>query len=76
MYTIIGRSECKWCDKTVDLLETLGEEYKYIKIEDNKWLISLMAKAGFTTVPLIFSPSNRCVGGFLDLEELIFNGPL
>jgi glutaredoxin len=76
MYTIIGRPNCKYCNKAKDLLSSRGEEYKYVDLDTNRWLVNLMANSGFTTVPLIFDKGNRPIGGYTALEELFKEGPL
>jgi glutaredoxin len=76
MYTIIGRPNCKWCDKAKDLLSSKKEEYRCVDLDTNRWLVNLMANSGFVTVPLIFDKSNRPVGGYTALEELFKEGPL
>lgn len=70
MYTVIGRDDCIWCDKAVNLLEEKDLEYTYVLVEFNKWLITLMRDAGYTTVPLIFGPDTKVIGGYTELKEI------
>jgi len=70
-YVIIGRDDCPWCDKAGDLLDEKVLDYEYIAIEYNKWLVALMKEAGYTTVPLIFGPDNKVIGGYTELEALL-----
>lgn len=76
MYTILGRPNCKWCDKAKDLLFSKGEEYRYVDVTSDVWVVSLMVKAGYTTVPLIFNKGSKPIGGYTELEELFKEGPL
>jgi len=70
-YTVIGRDDCIWCDKAVNLLEEKDLEYSYVLVEFNKWLITLMRAAGYTTVPLIFGPDTKVIGGYTELKEIL-----
>lgn len=70
-YVIIGRDDCPWCDKATDLLDEKDLDYNYLAIEYDKWLVTLMKKAGYTTVPLIFGPDNKVIGGYTELEALL-----
>jgi glutaredoxin len=70
MYAIIGRDDCIWCDRAKGLLEEKGLEYTYVLVEYNRWLVTLMQAAGYKTVPLIFSPDNKVIGGYTELEEI------
>lgn len=76
MYTILGRPNCKWCDKAKELLSSKGEEYKYIDVTSEVWVVSLMMRGGFTTVPLIFNKGSKPIGGYTDLETLFKEGPV
>lgn len=70
-YVIIGRDDCPWCDKAVDLFDEKGLEYYHVLLEYNKWVGTLMYQAGYHTVPLIFGPDNRVIGGYTELEALL-----
>lgn len=76
MFTIIGRPNCKWCDKAEKFLALKGEAYNYIDVEQNIWVAQLMKRAGFTTVPLIFTKGGNPIGGYTALEELFKEGPV
>ena len=76
MYTIIGRTDCKWCEKALELLREKNLSACYHTVEENKWIVTLMLLAGYSTVPLIFGPDNRVIGGYTALEALFKEGPL
>lgn len=71
MYTIIGRKDCIWCEKAVDLLEARFKPYEYFSLDHCKWLKPLMVESGYTTVPLIFR-ENAVIGGYRELEEVFY----
>lgn len=70
-YAVVGRDDCYWCDKTINLLNEKGLEYFYVLLDYNKWVLTLMKEAGYTTVPLIFGPDNKVIGGYTELEALL-----
>jgi glutaredoxin len=76
VFTIIGRPNCKWCDKAKELLLSKSEDFIYVDLGQNIWVAQLMKRAGFTTVPLIFSKSGNLIGGYIALEELFKEGPV
>jgi glutaredoxin len=70
-YTVIGRDNCLWCVKAAELLEDKSLNWSYYNLDLDKWLVTLMVKAGYTTVPLIFGPDNKVIGGYTELEALL-----
>lgn len=70
-YTVIGQDGCPWCVKATDLLEDKGLNWIYYNLDLEKWLVTLMKEAGYTTVPLIFGPDNKVIGGYTELEALL-----
>jgi glutaredoxin len=75
MYTIIGKANCVWCDKAASLLgDETAPKYFYFDLDSKyyKWLKTLMVKAGYTTVPLIFE-EGLLIGGYAELEMHIKN---
>ena len=73
MYTIITRSDCKYCDKAKAMLELDKIRYVTYNIEElsNRWLLSLMKEAKIMTVPQIFANDGGLIGGFRELEEFM-----
>lgn len=74
IYTVIGRENCSFCDKATDLIEASGNRYSYYGIDSDPWTKTLMLKAGYTTVPIIFDAEGKEVGGYTDLKELLDDG--
>lgn len=70
-YTVIVQDDCPWCVKATDLLESKGLDCFYYNLDLEKWLAILVKKAGFTTVPIIFSPDNKVIGGYTELKEFL-----
>lgn len=70
MYTIISRSQCNFCDRAKEVLIQQGLPYKEFKVDDlsNKWLLTLIKQAGYTTVPQIFGMDGKHIGGYTELE--------
>jgi glutaredoxin 1/glutaredoxin 3 len=70
MYTIISRSQCNFCDRAKTVLIQQGLPYKEFKVDDlsNKWLLTLIKQAGYTTVPQIFGMDGKHIGGYTELE--------
>lgn len=74
IYTVIGRENCSFCDKAADLIESTGNRYSYYGIDSDPWTKTLMLKAGYKTVPIIFDAEGKEVGGYTDLKELLDAG--
>lgn len=70
-YTVIGQDGCPWCVKATDFLEDKGLNWIYYNLDLEKWLVTLIKEAGYTTVPLIFGPDNKVIGGYTELEALL-----
>jgi len=71
MWTIITRSQCNFCDSAKALLNGRGESYTPYSVDSssNKWVLTLVKQAGYTTVPQIFKPDGTHVGGYRELKE-------
>ena len=71
MYTILTRSQCRFCDKAKALLIDAGETYDLYNVEhtDNRWILKLMVMSGLKTVPQVFDPSGEHIGGYTELKE-------
>jgi glutaredoxin 3 len=75
MYTIITRNQCTFCDAAKALLE--GAKLPYIQYnvqsDSSKWVLTLIKQAGYKTVPQIFAPDGRHIGGYTELKEELLN---
>lgn len=75
MWVVISRNQCNFCDTAKALLKSQGLPYTEYNIQtsDSKWVLTLIKQAGYTTVPQIFDPSGRHIGGYTELKDLIVN---
>lgn len=71
MYAIITRNQCTFCDTAKALLKSKGISHTIYNVEypSNKWVLTLIKKAGMTTVPQIFTADGTHIGGYKELEE-------
>jgi glutaredoxin len=70
-YVLIGKPNCSYCVRARTLLGLHDLQYTYIDLEDNRWLVSLLFRGGFKTVPQIFTPEGGLIGGYDDLVDYI-----
>ena len=70
MYTIITRDKCNFCDAAKAMLKGSGFPYTEYNVQSqsSRWVLSLVKKAGLTTVPQIFDPSGNYIGGYTELK--------
>ena len=73
MYTIVTRDQCNFCDSAKAILKGRGYPYTEYNVQSSgsKWVLTLIKKAGLTTVPQIFTPSGNYVGGYTELKKLL-----
>lgn len=73
MYTVLGKDGCKFCDMTIELLESKGLEYEYIQIdkEGNEAYLNELKVLGLKTVPQIKDENNKLVGGYQELKSIL-----
>ncbi|KAM0673186.1 hypothetical protein GVAV_003350 [Gurleya vavrai] len=70
---IIGKYDCPYCDKAIDLLKSNYVEFTYIPAERHYSLKKVIEKKyNHFTVPVIFLHS-EFVGGFQELNEILIN---
>ncbi|KCZ78692.1 hypothetical protein H311_00270 [Anncaliia algerae PRA109] len=66
---LIGKPNCIYCDKAIDLLKLKNIEYIYLDyLECEEFLDALRKAKGKVTFPQIFLSGER-IGGFTDLEK-------
>jgi len=75
MYIIITRNQCNFCDAAKALLEGASLPYTTYNVQESssKWVLTLVKKAGMTTVPQIFTPDGTYVGGYTELKDHLLN---
>ena len=71
MYVIIGRDQCNFCDAAKALLAGAKLPYLQYNVQDpdSRWLLALIRQAGHKTVPQIFAPDGRYIGGYSELKK-------
>ena len=77
MYTVIGRTQCEFCTKAEHLLRDnrLAFTSYHVDSPSSRWLLTLIVKAGYKTVPQIFGPDGKYIGGYTELKELLETTP-
>tara|TARA_R110001606_G_scaffold212794_2_gene360577 strand:+ start:91 stop:336 length:246 start_codon:yes stop_codon:yes gene_type:complete len=73
MYTIVTRNNCKYCDKSKEILKINNIPYVTYNLEEasSKWVLSLMKEASLLTVPQVFASDGGLIGGWRELESLL-----
>ena len=73
MYVVITRDQCNFCDQAKALLTGANLPYTEYNVQSpsSKWVLTLIKKAGMTTVPQIFMPDGTHVGGYTELNQLL-----
>ena len=69
-WLIVTQGNCSFCTKAKNLLAFTGCEYNEVvvtKENKNYW----MKKTGMNTVPMIFDPHGKLVGGYSQLYDMI-----
>lgn len=70
MYTIYGTENCKWCDRAIELLDKLGEEYQYVDVGEDPKAQAMFREKSLRSVPQIFLESSH-IGGFEALRAAL-----
>ena len=67
VYTVIGKEDCAWCDRAMELLHEKNLPVDYISINHDPLLLPLLKLAKVRTVPLIFDDQYNYIGTYKDL---------
>jgi glutaredoxin len=75
MYVVITRDQCNFCDQAKALLKGVNLPFTEYNVQSgsSKWVLTLIKKAGMTTVPQVFKPDGTHVGGYTELKELLLD---
>ena len=75
MYVVITRDQCNFCDQAKALLKGSNLPFTEYNVQSgsSKWVLTLIKKAGMTTVPQVFKPDGTHVGGYTELKELLLD---
>ena len=73
MYVVITRDQCNFCDQAKALLKGANLPFTEYNVQSgsSKWVLTLIKKAGMTTVPQVFKPDGTHVGGYTELKEVL-----
>jgi glutaredoxin len=78
MFVVVTRDQCNFCDSAKALLKGANIQYtEYnVQTQSSKWILDLIKKAGYTTVPQIWDRSGNHIGGYSELKQLLTEGPV
>jgi glutaredoxin len=70
-YVVLGTTDCEFCTKAKYLLREKGVSFTSYSLDtpSSRWLLTLIKKAGMTTVPQIWDNKGHHVGGYTQLKE-------
>jgi glutaredoxin 3 len=73
MWVIITRNQCNFCDAAKAILKAKGYQFTTYNVQEpsSKWVLTLIKQAGYTTVPQVFDPQGKHIGGYTELKEYI-----
>lgn len=76
MYVIITRDQCNFCDIAKAMMKGANIQYVEYNIQSpsSRWLLTLLKKSGFTTVPQIWNSQGNHIGGYTELKETLIEG--
>lgn len=67
---VIGKSDCKWCTYSKEVLTELHLSFTYIPIDDKDARDTIKASANMKTVPIIYI-DKELIGGYNDLVSIL-----
>ena len=75
MWVVVSRDQCNFCDQAKALLRGANLPFTEYNVQSgsSKWVLTLIKKAGMTTVPQGFKPDGTHVGGYIELKEVLFD---
>jgi glutaredoxin len=78
MFVVVTRDQCNFCDSAKALLKGANIQYTEYNVQtkSSKWILDLIKKAGYTTVPQIWDNSGNHIGGYSELKQLLTEGPV
>ena len=68
-FRMITSDTCPWCDRAKVLIQQKGGAYESLSYNQEPWIKDLIIKAGFTTVPQIWTMEGEHIGGYEKLVE-------
>ena len=76
MYVVVTRDQCNFCDDEKALLKGSGIMYVEYNVQSgsSRWILDLIKKAGYTTVPQIWDNNGNNIGGYTELKKALLKG--
>ena len=76
MFVVITRDQCNFCDSAKALLKGSNDPYVEYNVQSpsSRWLLDLLKKSGYTTVPQIWNKDGSYIGGYTELKQLLTEG--
>lgn len=73
MYVIVTRNQCNFCDLAKEILKGSGIMYVEYNVQSgsSRWILDLIKKAGYTTVPQVWDSEGNHIGGYTELKEAL-----
>ena len=76
MYVVVTRDQCNFCDDAKAMLK--GSDIMYVEYNvqsgSSRWILDLIKKAGYTTVPQIWDNNGNHIGGYTELKKALLKG--
>ena len=73
MYVLVTRNQCNFCDLAKEILKGSGIMYVEYNVQSgsSRWILDLLKKAGYTTVPQVWDSQGNHIGGYTELKEAL-----
>ena len=73
MYVIVTRNQCNFCDLAKEILKGSGIMFVEYNVQSgsSRWILDLIKKAGYTTVPQVWDSEGNHIGGYTELKEAL-----
>ena len=73
MYVLVTRNQCNFCDLAKEILKGSGIMYVEYNVQSgsSRWILDLLKKAGYTTVPQVWDSQGNYIGGYTELKEAL-----
>ena len=73
MYVIVTRNQCNFCDLAKEILKGSGIMFVEYNVQSgsSRWILDLIRKAGYTTVPQVWDSEGNHIGGYTELKEAL-----
>ena len=71
MYVLVTRNQCNFCDLAKEILKGSGIMYVEYNVQSgsSRWILDLLRKAGYTSVPQVWDSQGNHIGGYTELKE-------